>query len=235
MTIGHEQALKHLNTLTMRTGSLHSTRKVRAKDLGHTAHKFGLIGLTECQTGNDFDYFTVSRDIRTLSTPQWLNHTTLREDSYRTIVSPFVISTEGSVAEDWEYSPSYPLLRAKVKRWDTISLKYLNIEEEIISDKITGFTARVFQQMIDQCGGFNILSPFISHGNVEVVPGTQQFWGKEICRAVEDYSSSVRRVLLAAEKKRVFSFEMRSADQINDQLSTKNIQWGETPKNQAKS
>lgn len=234
LTIGHKDALKDLNTITMRTGSLASTRKTRAKDLGHTAFKFGIIGLTDAQTGNDFDYFTVSRDIRTLATPQWLNHTSLREDSYRTIVSPFIITTEGDAIEDWEYSPSYPCLRAKVRRWETIHVKYLNIEEEIINDKITGFTARVFQQMIDQCGGLNIMSPFISHGNVEVVPGTQPFWGEEICESVEHYSKSVKRILQDAQRKRLFSFDMRSSDTINDQLSSKNIKWGETPKGQAR-
>lgn len=84
---------------------------------------------------------------------------------------------------------------------------------------MTGFTARVFQHFIDQLGGFNMINPSVSRGDVEIVPGTEEFFGEEICEAVSDYSKSIKRIMKGK------SWNIRTVDEINGQLSNDKVNW----------
>lgn len=221
LTGGHKDAMKILNTVTHRTGSVFGKKSTFAKDLSYTASKFGLIGLANNQAQDVFDYFTVSREIRNLSKPQWLNHHNIRSDSYRIICSPCVTKFEGDIIWDWEYSPSFPNIRAKVPRYEKTEFRYLNIQGDNLIDQLEGFTSRVFQHFLDQIGGYTIINPAVSYGNVEIVPGTEEWHGEEVCDAVEYYSDFIKKNL--PEK----DFKMRTFDRINNQLSSENIIYDE--------
>ena len=217
ITGGHKDAHRYLNFTTHRTGSLMGKRKASAKDLAYTAWKFGQIGLANNQVHGLFDYFTVTRDIQKLKKPQWLNLKSNRVESYRIIASPCVTRFEGDIILDWEYSPCFPNIRAKVPRWEKTQFRYMNIEGDILVDKLEGFTSRVFQHFLDQIGGYTIINPQVSFGNVEIVPGTEKWHGEEVCDAVEYYAN------FAKNQFKDKPFKMRKFEDINHQLSSDNL------------
>ena len=69
----------------------------------------------------------------------------------------------------WEYSPSFPGIRAMVKRPIGIKVAYLNIEGDEIEEEIFNFRARVFLHNLDHVNGRTMTHWRLSEGNLDII------------------------------------------------------------------
>ena len=58
---------------------------------------------------------------------------------------------------EWELCPSVPALRAWVKRFNALKVRYFNDDYEEIEEELEGFKARVFQHELDHQMGLTFL------------------------------------------------------------------------------
>jgi peptide deformylase len=72
-------------------------------------------------------------------------------------INPRLVDVGTEVALMEEGCLSYPGLHVKIKRAAHIKVRYQNINGEVITDKFTGLTARVFQHELDHMNGENFL------------------------------------------------------------------------------
>ena len=75
------------------------------------------------------------------------------------LVNPEIVKYEGELIEDYEGCLSVNGIYGKVKRYERIRVKALDIEGNEVRIKVEGFLARVIQHEIDHCNGI----VFIDH------------------------------------------------------------------------
>lgn len=69
-------------------------------------------------------------------------------------INPEIIYYSQNKSLGWEGCLSIPEERGQVYRADTITIRYLNEEQEkVVNENITGFTAVIFQHEIDHLNG----------------------------------------------------------------------------------
>lgn len=71
----------------------------------------------------------------------------------RVIINPKVIWHSKKKKDDWEGCLSFTGVRGLVPRWDSVKVKYMNEKGEWVTEKYSGFPARVFQHEIDHLNG----------------------------------------------------------------------------------
>jgi peptide deformylase len=75
------------------------------------------------------------------------------EDKPMTIINPLVTEVSTNQVEMMEGCLSFPGLFMKVKRPDTVGVKYLDIQQKECIIKLVGFHARVFLHEYDHLQG----------------------------------------------------------------------------------
>ena len=82
-----------------------------------------------------------------------------KDRTFQVFINPEITKYEGNLVEDYEGCLSVKDIYGKVKRYDKIRLKALDIEGKPIRLTAEGFLARVFQHEIDHTNGI----VFIDH------------------------------------------------------------------------
>ena len=83
-----------------------------------------------------------------------------KEDkTFKVFINPEITKYEGDQVEDFEGCLSVPDIYGKVRRFDKVRIKAMDIDGEIIKVTADGFLARVFQHEIDHLNGL----VFIDH------------------------------------------------------------------------
>lgn len=75
------------------------------------------------------------------------------------LINPEIVKYEGELIEDYEGCLSVNGIYGKVKRYDKVRVKALDIDGNEVRIKVEGFLARVLQHEIDHCNGI----VFIDH------------------------------------------------------------------------
>lgn len=75
------------------------------------------------------------------------------------LINPEIVKYEGPLIEDYEGCLSVNGIYGKVKRYERVRVKALDIEGNEVRIKVEGFLARVIQHEIDHCNGI----VFIDH------------------------------------------------------------------------
>jgi len=73
------------------------------------------------------------------------------------MINPEVIKVGNKREKGWEGCLSIPGVRGKVKRYKKVKVRYTNIKDELIVEKLEGFIARVFQHEFDHLNGLVFL------------------------------------------------------------------------------
>jgi peptide deformylase len=71
----------------------------------------------------------------------------------RVIVNPKMVWHSKKKESDWEGCLSFSGVRGLVPRWTTVKIKYMNEKGQWLTEKHSGFPARVFQHEIDHLNG----------------------------------------------------------------------------------
>lgn len=69
------------------------------------------------------------------------------------MVNPEIVELSGDAVEDWEGCLSYPDLRGRVPRHESVRVRYLDRSAEERTRQFEGFEARVLQHEIDHLNG----------------------------------------------------------------------------------
>lgn len=72
--------------------------------------------------------------------------------------NPKIVDTSSTMTYIEEYSPSHLGLVVKIKRPDTIRIRWTNALNETRTDIFTGLTARIIQRKVDYLNGIDFLS-----------------------------------------------------------------------------
>ena len=75
------------------------------------------------------------------------------------LINPEIVKYEGALLEDYEGCLSVDGIYGKVKRYERIRVKALDLEGNEVRIKVEGFLARVIQHEVDHCNGI----VFIDH------------------------------------------------------------------------
>ncbi|MBY0293065.1 MAG: peptide deformylase [Alphaproteobacteria bacterium] len=86
-------------------------------------------------------------------------------ESLRVVINPSFEPIGHSMIEGSEACFSVPLRCTKLKRWETIKVKYQNLDGELIEQIIDGFEAKVFQHEMDHLKGHLT----IDHDDVDIL------------------------------------------------------------------
>ncbi len=69
------------------------------------------------------------------------------------MINPQIIDRSTELVRGWEGCLSVPDVRGLVARHETIEVKYLTKDGELIQQELTGFIARIFQHELDHLDG----------------------------------------------------------------------------------
>lgn len=72
---------------------------------------------------------------------------------FTVFINPEIVKLEGEIKADFEGCLSVPNVYGKVKRYDMVKVKALDINGKQFRVKAEGFLARIFQHEIDHCNG----------------------------------------------------------------------------------
>ena len=111
---------------------------------------------------------------------------------------------------DWEECASFPNVRAKIKRYESVRISFLNEDLDEKFKELRGFTSRVFQHEIDHLNGLSILNWKVSFGDIEVID-------KEL---MEKENIQIEQELKFGEEKESFNEALSRIKQRKD-LNTK--------------
>ena len=75
------------------------------------------------------------------------------------LINPEIVKYEGKLLEDYEGCLSVDGIYGKVKRYERIRVKALDLDGNEVRIKVEGFLARVIQHEVDHCNGI----VFIDH------------------------------------------------------------------------
>lgn len=87
------------------------------------------------------------------------NYDDKSDHTFTTFINPEITKTEGELIEDFEGCLSVPNLYGKVKRYDKVKVKALDMDGREFRVTAEGFLARIFQHEIDHTNGI----VFIDH------------------------------------------------------------------------
>jgi peptide deformylase len=87
------------------------------------------------------------------------NYEDKEDNSFLTFINPEITKLEGKTVADYEGCLSVPNIYGKVKRYEKVRIKALNLEGKPFRVTADGFLARVFQHEIDHTNGI----VFIDH------------------------------------------------------------------------
>lgn len=87
------------------------------------------------------------------------NYDDKNDHTFTAFVNPEIVKTEGALIEDYEGCLSVPNVYGKVKRYEKVKVKALNLQGKEFRVTAEGFLARIFQHEIDHTNGI----VFIDH------------------------------------------------------------------------
>lgn len=97
------------------------------------------LGLSACQVGLPYRMFV-------LGDPS-------NEDSIFPVFNPLIVDTSEDVILLEEGCLSFPMLYLKIKRYESVRVRFADVNGEIETQKLSGLTARVFQHEFDHMEG----------------------------------------------------------------------------------
>lgn len=89
------------------------------------------------------------------------------------MINPSFNPLTEEIEKDWEGCLSIPGIRALVPRYTDIEITYTNIENKQVTQKLTGFVARIFQHEFDHLQGIVYLDRV--EDNLEIFAESEYF------------------------------------------------------------
>ena len=89
------------------------------------------------------------------------------------MINPSFNPLTEDIQKDWEGCLSIPGIRALVPRYTDIEITYTNIENKQVTQKLTGFVARIFQHEFDHLQGIVYLDRV--EDNLEIFAESEYF------------------------------------------------------------
>ncbi|CAN5197576.1 peptide deformylase [soil metagenome] len=87
------------------------------------------------------------------------NYDDKKDHTFTAFINPEIVKAEGDLVEDYEGCLSVPNVYGKVKRYNKVKVKALDLHGKEFRVTAEGFLARIFQHEIDHCNGL----VFIDH------------------------------------------------------------------------
>jgi peptide deformylase len=118
-------------------------------DMLQTMHSVDGVGLAAPQIGLDIQLAVIEFDA-TEARPE------LRASNRIVLINPRILLRSKKIEEDWEGCLSFGgkrCARGKVPRSTSITVRYTDENGKIVTRKVSGFLARVFQHEIDHLNG----------------------------------------------------------------------------------
>jgi peptide deformylase len=95
----------------------------------------------------------------------------LDKNDYDIYINPLILAETTDVEYGWEFSASFPGIRAMVKRPVGIKVSYLNTEGDEIEQEFYNFRARMWLHQLDYLNGKVMTHWRASEGNVDIIDG----------------------------------------------------------------
>ena len=111
-------------------------------------------------------------------------------EDFRVVMNPKLHSQTVAQSYDWEYCLSFPGIKCMVKRPAGIKVSYLDAGGDIIEQKLTDFSARVFLHEMDHINGRTMTHWKLSEGNIEVFEGKQDD-NRHLMSTIEFYKTKI--------------------------------------------
>lgn len=86
----------------------------------------------------------------------------IRSNPILDFFNPIIVDTSNEMIELEETSISYPGIVVKVNRPKHIKIRFSKVNQEIVTEKFTGLTARYIQQCMDQINGYRFFDSLSS-------------------------------------------------------------------------
>lgn len=137
----------------------------KAEKIKVTAAAVQAVSLSSNQVGISGAYFVIAT---TLHPDKWINPN-LKPSAYKLYVNPEIIESSKLEEYGYEECPSTPGLAVRMKRPDTITVKYRNEKFEAVKEQLVGFEARVFHHEFNHLMGKTIMSYEENQGETEVL------------------------------------------------------------------
>lgn len=128
------------------------------------------------------------------SVGKWVDAAYSNPSDFEEIVNPVITAISETTTFQEESCPSYPLLLCGRTRFDNITVEYRTATKQVITRKLSGFYARVFQHEFDHIMGNNLLFTEVHQGNLRFDPSAE----KQFPRSVEllnDLNRQAKKVL----------------------------------------
>ena len=117
---------------------------------------------------------------------------------------------------DWEYCLSFPGIRCMVKRPAGIKVSYLDIEGDLIEEKLTDFAARVFLHEMDHINGRTMTHWKLSEGNIEVFEGKEND-NRHLMSTIDFYKSKIAEMKQQHSDLNLFDEKQKYDTVVDDQ------------------
>lgn len=177
------------------------------KTFQQSAKEYNWVGIAPQNVYCHQNLFLITKGIRHIQ--EW-EHPLCSENEYDIYINPSIESVGNKSSIGEEISQSSPGFLCKIKRWDEITVKYLNKKMDYCYKDLEGFEARVFQHFFDQIKGRNILDWRINLGNFEVDKDGRD----HLRKSIRARTKQVEEARYFFEEYREFS-QMRNLQQLN--------------------
>lgn len=117
----------------------------------------------------------------------------LESEDYDVFMNPQLIAETADKEYAWEYSPSFPGIRAMVKRPLAIKISYLNLEGDEVESEMFSFQARQFLHSLDQINGRMMTHWRLSEGNIDIIEGQRDHY-KHLQSTIDFYKHKIEEV-----------------------------------------
>ena len=115
-------------------------------DLIATANAANGVGIAAPQVASSVRLFIIA----SRPSPRYPSAPTMEPTA---MINPEIIDRSTQLIQGWEGCLSVPDLRGLVPRHQSIEVKYLTKQGELIQQELTGFIARIFQHELDHLNG----------------------------------------------------------------------------------
>lgn len=100
----------------------------------------------------------------------------LNPEDYEVYINPLIMAETADVEYGWEYSASFPGIRAMVKRPLGIKVSYISPDGNEIEKELYNFQARMWLHQLDYLNGKVMTHWRASEGNIDIIDGQKDHY-----------------------------------------------------------
>lgn len=141
-----------------------------------TAKHYGLCSLSLNNLNVDQAAFVIHNK---LQDNKWSQYEGTEQD-YSVYLNPTVLGVNETIAEEVEYCPSLPFIKAKVQRFTKAEVEYMTIDGEYKHEELEGFKARVFMHEFDHMEATLISSFTVNFGELYCIDPEKYYKVQEV-------------------------------------------------------